>query len=64
MGDNSYSLGVVYLIGPTTVNGELKAESGEANFSAGLYTYTISVKGVLTAAVWERRNDIYGVRRV
>ncbi len=51
VGDNSYSLGVVYLIGPTTVNGELKAESGEANFSAGLYTYTISVKGVLTAAV-------------
>ena len=50
VGDNSYSLGVVYLIGPTTVNGELKAESGEANFSAGLYTYTISVKGVLTAA--------------
>ena len=51
VGDNSYSLGVVYLIGPTTVNGKLKAESGEANFSAGLYTYTISVKGVLTAAV-------------
>lgn len=50
VGDNSYSLGVVYLIGPTTVNGELKAESGDASLSAGLSIETISVKGVLTAA--------------
>lgn len=50
VGDNAFSLGVVYLIGPTTVNGELTAKGGEANFSAGLYTDAISVKGVLTAA--------------